>query len=83
MSQRKDSRMSRFITQVAKRLGSAFWEDLRRVANTVMAVGLYGPVVYPHIWHIMILMPFWGLFLWTIAYRMEGRSKEDVDSSTR
>lgn len=76
MSARKDSRFTRLITRVAKRLGSPFWEDLRRVANTVMAFGMYAPVVYQDRWQTFIVMPLWGLVLWSVAFRMEIRSKE-------
>ena len=76
MSQRKDSRIARLITKVAKRLGTPFWEDLRRVANTVMAFGIYAPVVYPDRWTVFILMPLFGFVLWRVAFLMEGRSKE-------
>lgn len=76
MSQRKDSRITRLITKVAKRLGTPFWEDLRRVANTVMAFGIYAPVVYPDRWTVFILMPLFGFVLWRVAFLMEGRSKE-------
>ncbi|RZI40376.1 hypothetical protein EGT07_23830 [Herbaspirillum sp. HC18] len=76
MSQRKDSRFTRLITKVAKRLGTPFWEDLRRVANTVMAFGIYAPVVYPDRWMVFILMPLLGFTLWVFAFKMERRSKE-------
>lgn len=74
MSEQKPG-LSSFITRVAKRVGVAFWEDLRRVANVLMAFGMYAPVVYPDRWSTMILMLLWALFLWGFAFRMEQRSK--------
>lgn len=75
MSRRKDSPIVRLLTGVAKSLRTPFWEDMRRVAITVMAVGMYAPIIYSNRWPLILLLPAWGWFLWNLAFFMEERSK--------